>query len=143
MNAVPPGVASGLKLQSARTGSDRFITGQHSCFSVVFSSAKPRTRTGAPCWDSCEGYFSQCLCLEKAYRLTPQTTRSTTGHHGLRFPTKSVAEKLGNFPILRNFSSYSDNFPKLTAVSLSLACQRGERRARQHTQLLATRKLGY
>lgn len=55
---------------------------------------------------------------------TTKMTRSIAVHDVLRFPTKFVAEKLGRFPILRNFSSYSDNFPKLTSASLGSAGQR-------------------
>ena len=67
---------------------------------------------------------------------TTKTTRSIAIHHILRFYTKPVAAKLGTYPILTNFSSYSDSFPKLTLVSLSLPCPRGERRSHQHTRLL-------
>lgn len=55
-------------------------------------------------------------------------TCSITVHHVLRFPMKSVAEKLERIPIRRNFPSYS-NFPELTSAPLSVAWWRGEFRA--------------
>lgn len=73
---------------------------------------------------------------------TTKMTWSITVHEVCKFRTKFVSERMGKFPFLRNFSSYSDNFPKPTSACLSLACPRGEHQSRQHTRLLAARKCG-